>query len=187
MRIAGLAALLVILLLPITAILFLPGTGNAQMYVIQNEAYRSCSVSSDCVRFNMPCSAPISINRQYLTVFEQTKAAERGRFSCNVAKINPVNYPVCLGGYCSFGPRNIAPQDASDPRFCVSQADCQVAVDRCGRKFPVNRMNFATKQSSLDAAEDKGCDRTETRPVKEVHCDFGRCNVILDNYPGQGQ
>lgn len=180
MRIAGyFAAFVVLLLLPVSA--------GAQMYVIQNEAYRTCSASSDCVSFNMPCAAPISINRQYKTVFEQTKAAQLGRFSCHVAKFNPVNYPVCLGGYCSFGANNLRPSDVADPRFCQSPAECQVAVDHCGRKFPVNSLNLATKQAELDAASDKGCDRTESRPVKQMTCITQRCNVILDNYPGQGQ
>lgn len=178
MRLATIASFVVLLLLPVAV--------RGEMYVIQNEAYRTCHSSTECVSFNMPCAAPISINRSYQAVFEQTKIAQLGRFSCHVAKYNPANYPVCLGGFCSFGPRNsVDTLNESDPRYCTSVGDCQVAVDRCGRKFPVNSLNLATKQAELDAAEDRGCDRTETRPVKEMRCISQRCNVILDNYPNQ--
>ena len=154
---------------------------------LQTQEYRMCTQSADCTSFNMPCAAPIAVNKRYLAVLQQGRASIENRYGCGVAKMNLVNVPTCLNGYCMFGaPQTITPADLSDPRFCSVQSDCTFVTNHCGQKFPVNRQNFAVKQSDLDLEQTTGCDWVENRPVKQTTCQFNRCTVTMDNYSGNG-
>ena len=54
----------------------------------------------------------------------------------------------------------------------------------CDRKYAVNADNHDEEQALLDAKGPCGSVR-DTRPVRELRCTFGTCNVILGDYGNQ--
>jgi hypothetical protein len=150
---------------------------------------RFCHSSAQCVIFVPPCRAPVAVNSDALPALAAWKSATRYRFGCNVMKLNIYNRASCINNSCaivdSYYDRLIR-GDPNNPRYCESPSDCSVAVSPCGKKFAVNARNFDLKQAELDA-EGPCTGVIDTRPVMEVHCDYGKCNVLLNNHARTGE
>lgn len=147
---------------------------------------RYCTTSAECVIFLPPCAPPVAVNDAALPGLTAWKSATRYRFGCNIMNFNIYNRATCINNSCAIVDAyydRLVRGDPNNPRFCESPAECSVAVSPCGKKYAVNALNFDTKQASLDA-EGPCTGVIDTRPVKEVHCDYGKCNVLLDNHPG---
>lgn len=148
--------------------------------------FTACRSSSECVPFNMPCAAAGAVNERFLPILEEYKQATRSRFSCGIGKYSALNIPMCVSGHCILGAPTVNPSETMDQRFCTTVADCTVATDKCGHKIAVNTLNYDIRQAQLnDENTGAGCDWTETRPVQRIGCEFRRCTVTMNNYPGQ--
>ena len=160
---------------------------NNQPFIVagpQESQYRTCTASTDCVSFSSNCGAAVSINRQWLGAFQGQNAAMRPFYSCNQSRMSPLNIPVCLNGYCTFGQPDWTAEDLRDPRFCRSVDDCTAVTDKCGHKLPANHQYAPSEQAKLDAADpSSGCDWVENRPVQQITCESHRCSVLMNNYP----
>lgn len=144
----------------------------------------ACRTSADCAVFTPPCRAPIAVNTDSLPALEDWKQRTAYRFGCRVVKGPIYGNAECVQGYCSMRMRAPRPSAGRNPKACTADADCRVAVDSCDRKYAVNAENHDEEQALLDTKGPCGTVR-DTRPVRELRCTFGTCNVILGDYGNQ--